>query len=139
MNKETSYVIIHYKFYIKLREENVKKMGIVLIIVYLILTTSGLVLMKLGGNAGTVSIKEGTIGLSMHWISAIGFVCYLGSFLLFTKIIVMFDLSYIFPIITGIVQIISLIASKVVFKENISAQAIARNKFDNYWNYHYEH
>ena len=36
----------------------------------------------------------------------------------------MFDLSYIYPIVTGIVQILSLIASKVVFKENMTLQSI---------------
>ena len=36
----------------------------------------------------------------------------------------MFELSYIFPICTGIVQILSLIASKFILKENISVQAL---------------
>ena len=99
-------------------------MKFVLVIVYLVLTTSGLIFMKLGGNPGTIAFKEGDIALSMNWISAIGFLCYLGSFLLFTRIVVMFDLSYIYPIVTGIVQIITLIASKLVFKEELSIQAI---------------
>ena len=38
--------------------------------------------------------------------------------------VIMFDLSYIYPIVTGIVQILSLIASKVVFKENMTLQSI---------------
>ena len=36
----------------------------------------------------------------------------------------MLDLSYIYPITTALVQILSLIASKIVFKENISVQAL---------------
>ena len=36
----------------------------------------------------------------------------------------MFDLSYIYPIVTGIVQILTLIASALVFKEHMSAQSI---------------
>ena len=99
-------------------------MKVVLVIVYLILTISGLIFMKLGGNPGTLSFKEGALGFSINWISAIGFVCYIMSFLLFTRIVIMFDLSYIFPICTGIVQIVTLIASKLVFKENISVQGI---------------
>jgi small multidrug resistance pump len=99
-------------------------MKFVLIGVYIILTISGLILMKLGGNSGTISLNEGTIGFSINWISLIGFVCYICSFLLFTKIVIMFDLSYIMPICTGIVQIITLIASKIVFKETITIQGI---------------
>ena len=79
--------------------------------------------MKLGGNPGSLMLKDGTLTLGMSVISGIGFICYLASFLLFTRIVVMFDLSYIFPICTGIVQVTTLIASAVVFKENISMQA----------------
>lgn len=96
-------------------------MKILLVGIYLILTTSGLIFMKLGGNSGQLAIDNGNIGFTINWISAIGFVCYLASFLLFTKIITSFDLSYILPICTGIVQIISLIAAYFIFKENISA------------------
>ena len=99
-------------------------MKYILIVVYLILTTLGVVFMKLGGNTGTFFIKEGVINININWISAIGFVCYIFSFLLFTRIVIMFELSYIFPICTGIVQILSLIASKFILKENISVQAI---------------
>ena len=99
-------------------------MQYVLILVYLVLTVAGLVFMKLGGNPGTLALKDGTITLGMSVISGIGFVCYLCSFLLFTRIVVMFDLSYIYPIVTGVVQILTLIASAVVFKEHMSVQAV---------------
>ena len=97
-------------------------MKILLVIAYLILTVSGLVFMKLGGNPGSLMLKDGTLTIGMSVISGIGVVCYLASFLIFTRIVVMFDLSYIFPICTGIVQIATLIASAVVFKESISMQ-----------------
>lgn len=98
-------------------------MKFLLVIAYLVLTVLGLVFMKLGGNPGTLAVKEGTITLGMSIISGIGFICYLCSFLLFTRIVVIFDLSYIFPICTGIVQILTLFASALVFKENISIQS----------------
>ena len=98
-------------------------MKFVLVIAYLVLTISGLIFMKLGGNPGTLDFKDGTITLGMSAISGFGFICYLCSFLLFTRIVVMFDLSYIFPICTGIVQILTLIASAVIFKENITMQS----------------
>lgn len=99
-------------------------MKIILICIYLVLTLSGLVLMKKGGNPGKVSISKKDINLSMSPVSALGFVCYLCSFLLFTKIVVMFDLSYIMPIVTGIVQVMTLIVANLFFKEKIDKKAI---------------
>ncbi len=99
-------------------------MKIFFVILYLILTVSGLILMKKGGNSGNLQLENGDISFSINWISAIGFICYICSFLLFTRMVIMFDLSYIMPLTTGIVQIITLIASSVIFKENISRQGI---------------
>lgn len=101
-----------------------KIMQYVLIGVYLCLTVAGLVFMKLGGNPGSLEVKDGTVTLGMSIISGIGLVCYLCSFLLFTRVVIMFDLSYIYPIVTGIVQILTLVASALVFKEHMTAQSV---------------
>ena len=45
-------------------------MKIILVIIYLILTVSGLVLMKLGNNPGVFSMKEGNINFGINIISA---------------------------------------------------------------------
>lgn len=99
-------------------------MKFILIGVYLIFTISGLTFMKLGGNSGAIAIKEGVFNFNISLISAIGFVFYLCSFLLFTRLVVMFDLSYIMPISAGLTQIGSLVVSYFVFKENMPIQAI---------------
>lgn len=99
-------------------------MKIILIIAYLVLTVSGLVLMKLGGNPGTISIENKTFNFGISLISALGFICYIASFLLFTRLVVMFDLSYIMPLCTGIVQILTLVASVLIFKEGYNWQTI---------------
>lgn len=99
-------------------------MQIILIIIYLILTVSGLILMKLGGNTGTLAFDNGNMNFGISLISLAGFICYICSFLLFTRLVVMFDLSYIMPLTTGIVQVLSLIASKLIFKENFTWQAV---------------
>ena len=110
-------------------EENIKKrrrniMQFVLIGIYIILTISGLTLMKVGGNSGTLAIENGNMNFNISLISLAGLFCYLCSFLLFTRLVVIFDLSYIMPLTTGIVQVITLVVSKVVFKENLTWQAI---------------
>ena len=99
-------------------------MKIVLVCIYLCMTVAGLVLMKYGENPGSIKVEDGSVSFGVSFISGIGLICYVISFVLFTRIVIMFDLSYIYPITTGIVQILSLIASKIVFKENISVQAL---------------
>ena len=100
-------------------------MRIILVVIYLLLTVSGLVLMKFGGNSGTLSIANKELNFGINLISALGFVCYICSFLLYTKIIMMFDLSYIVPITTGIAQILTLIASYLIFKDEMSIQSVS--------------
>ena len=101
-----------------------KGMKLVLIGIYLFMTVAGLVLMKYGKNPGSIKIADGNISFGVSFISGIGLVCYVISFVLFTRIVIMFDLSYIYPITTGIVQLLSLVASKIVFKEDITVQAL---------------
>ena len=99
-------------------------MKIVLVLIYLVLTISGLVLMKKGGNPGSITMNKGDLNFGINIISLLGFICYIGSFLIFTRLVVMFDLSYIMPICTGIVQTLTLVASYFVFKEQISKQGL---------------
>ena len=99
-------------------------MKIILVGVYLILTVAGLILMKLGGNTGSFAMANKDITFAINWISLIGFMCYILSFFMYTKIVVWFDLSYIVPICTGISQILILVASKIVFKEQISLTGV---------------
>lgn len=100
-------------------------MRILLIVIYIILTTSGLILMKKGGNAGSITMGAKELGFSISWISALGFVCYIMSFLLFTRIIMMFDnVSYISPICNGIAQMCILVSSIIFLKEQFSMYTI---------------
>ncbi len=100
-------------------------MRILLIVVYVILTSAGLILMKKGGNAGKITFGSGEFGFSMSLVSALGFVCYIISFLLFTRIVMMFDnVSYISPICNGIAQTCIVIASIIFLKEQFSAYTV---------------
>lgn len=96
----------------------------ILVVVYIILTILGLVLMKLGGNTGSLAVEGGSFSFSMNFISLLGFVSYILSFLLFTNIVVKFDLSYIMPITAGIIQVLTLLSGYLIFKENISINGI---------------
>lgn len=93
---------------------------IVLIFMYIILTISGLILMKYGQNTGSIAIEQGSILFSINWISFLGLVSYILSFLLYTRIVVKFDLSFIIPVTAGIVQVLTLAFGILLFKESIT-------------------
>lgn len=100
-------------------------MRILMIVIYLIFTVSGLILMKKGGNAGTITANSQEFGFNISWISALGFICYIISFFLFTRIIMMFEnVSYISPICTGISQVMILVASWLFLKEQMTGLSI---------------
>mgnify|MGYP001623772572 CR=1 FL=1 len=100
-------------------------MRILMIILYLIFTVSGLILMKKGGNAGKITLTAGEFGFTISWISALGFICYIISFLLFTRIIMMFEnVSYISPICNGIAQVMIMVASWLILKERLTGLSI---------------
>lgn len=99
-------------------------MKIILVCMYVTLTLFGLVLIKKGGNPGRIKKSKEDISISMSPISAIGFISYLCSFLIFIKIVVMFNLSYIMPIVTGAVQVSTLIIAHIFFKEKFNKKAI---------------
>lgn len=98
-------------------------MKYLLTLIYIIFTTSGLTLMKLGGDSLKLSLSKG-INFKIGWITFFGFLCYLISFLLWQKLLVKYDLSTIVPIVTGITQIIIVAIGYIVFKENINLQSI---------------
>lgn len=100
-------------------------MQIISIIIYLILTVGGLILVKLGSDTISISLANGTFNFVMGIKAIIGFICYIASFLIYTFYIVRkFDLSYIYPIITGITQVLVILASVFILKEHISIPAI---------------
>lgn len=98
-------------------------MKILLTVLYLLFTTGGLTLMKIGGDSLSFGLKSG-LSFKIGYITLFGFLCYFVSFLLWQKLLVTFDLSYIVPITTGIVQIIVLLLGLLVFKESVSITGI---------------
>ena len=100
-------------------------MKIMSIIIYLICSVGGLILLKSEANSVSIGMQNGVFNLSMGLKSIMGFILYIFSFLIYTfYIIKQFDLSYIFPIITGITQVLVILAGLFLFKETISIYSI---------------
>jgi len=98
-------------------------MRILLTVIYICLTTLGIFLMKLGGNSLSLTFHNG-INFKIGFVTLLGFLSYLFSFLLWQRLVVSFDLSYIVPITTGITQIIILLIGILFFKEQINTIGI---------------
>lgn len=100
-------------------------MRIISIVIYLILSVGGLILIKMGANSMNLAIDNGMFKVSIGMKVIMGLICYVASFLIYTFYIIReFELSYIFPIVTGITQILVVLAGVFILKEQINAYSI---------------
>ena len=70
-------------------------MKILSIILYLILTVGGLILVKAGSGNIQIAIQDGTFNFSMGLKAMLGFIAYIGSFLIYTFAIFLLLHSFI--------------------------------------------
>ena len=102
-----------------------KMINVILIVFYIILTIAGVVLFKLGTQKDfLVSIATGVFTLKISLMSIIGLVCYLCSFLMYMFLISRFDLTYIVPVTTGIVQVATFVLAIMIFKEIVTVSKV---------------
>lgn len=97
---------------------------IIKLIIYLLLTVSGLMLFKLGGSKMAISLSLKGIDMSLSMIALLGIVCYGCSFLLWLNIIKESEISYIFPIASGAVTILTVIGGVILLGEKIQGLQI---------------
>lgn len=102
-----------------------KMLKIALVILYLVLTVSGLILYKYGSNkAFDVSISNNIFNLKLSLVSILGLVCYLLSFLLYMVILPRFDISRIMPITSAVSYIAIFALSVMILKESVTANGV---------------
>lgn len=102
-----------------------KKMKIIIVGIYLILTVAGLILYKYGSNKGfNFAITNGNLNIKINVISIIGLLCYLFSFLLYMFILPSFNISFIMPITSAITYIATFILSIMVLNETVAINGI---------------
>jgi small multidrug resistance pump len=104
--------------------------NILLMIIYLILSVSGLILFKLGANSSQISIiAKGILSLQISFTSLIGLCCYLFSFFIYLFLISKNTLSFLVPVMTGIVYILVLTASVLILKEKLTLFSVMGSLF----------
>jgi len=90
------------------------------VILYMLLSVSGIVLVKAGAGATMLGFSGGILQMRAGWQTIAGLCCYVASFLMLMGILGQYDLSYIVPLTTGIIQILILLAAVFFFRERIS-------------------
>lgn len=91
----------------------------IFLILYLLLSTLGMVFIKMGGNNVNMLFSKTVFSIQLSWISIVGIVFYLISFILWIGILSKYNLSYISPIASGMAYVLIILFSKFILKENI--------------------
>lgn len=95
-----------------------------LFIIYVALTSGGLILFKLGSSDLAFGIKNSGFFMNISLVSILGLACYLVSFFLWMFILSKNEVSYILPLGVAVTNIVILVASHYVLGEAISRNAI---------------
>ena len=94
-------------------------MQFIILLIYACMSVGGLTCFKLGSQqALSLEISKTTFSLQMGWLSILGMVLYVGSFLLYLGLVSKNQLGYIMPVTTAIVHILTFAVSLLVFKES---------------------
>lgn len=98
----------------------------IIIAIYVITTSLGLVILKLGAKAGPpVEYLNNRLHFNVNYYTVSGVVLYTISFLFYIYLISKYDLGYIIPLAAAFVYILIFIASAIVFNEVFTAFKIA--------------
>lgn len=96
----------------------------ILFFVYVILSSSGIILFKLGSAELSIKMVSNQLNMNFPMMSILGLMCYLISFILWMIIISKSDVSYIVPLGLGLTNVLILVGSMVVLKESINVNGI---------------
>lgn len=94
-------------------------MAYLLLAIYALFGSFGMVLMKVGGSKSAFMLDAGIINIRMSWQIIVGLLMYICSFLLWLFIIQRFRLTYISTVAYGLVYVMIAILSFFILHEPI--------------------
>lgn len=101
-------------------------MPFLMLILYALCTSLGMVMLKKGASAGLgFALEDGTVKLQFGAMIAVGIIFYIGSFILAITLMSKMNLSYFYPVSLGLVYVLICVASVVFLKEKIHIKQIA--------------
>lgn len=90
-------------------------------IIYIIFSSSGLTLIKLGlMNKSELFINKAGLFLSINWILLLGMVFFVSSFFISFLVIKKMNLSFYYPVSAGAIYILVCLSGVLFFKDEIS-------------------
>lgn len=101
----------------------------ILFILYVVLSSSGLVLFKLGSNNISLTINKSLFSMNFPWLSLLGLLCYLISFILWMYIISKTNISFVVPLGVGLTNLAVLISSYFILHESLTTNTIVGSIF----------
>ena len=101
-------------------------MSTILFGIYILLTSSGLLLIKFGTgqHINQLSFSAGQFQMNIHISAICGIICYICSFLVYLFLISKYKLTVLYPLSTGLVYILILITSTLLLKEQINLRSV---------------
>lgn len=96
-------------------------MQIIVLIIYAIISVAGVTFVKLGSGA-PLSFAVGSNGITfgVGWLTLLGLLLYVISFLVYMTLVAKSNLTYLTPVSSGMVYVLTLIVSLTLFKEQIT-------------------
>ena len=88
---------------------------------YLLLSSSGVILMKIGADHPlSISLAERVFSFSAGGVTVLGLCCYICSFLIYTRLIALYDITYLVPIASAVVQVIVVTVALLFLGERLT-------------------
>jgi multidrug transporter EmrE-like cation transporter len=99
--------------------------NILLFVIYIVCTTAGLLLLKLGGQGHFPTLLTlPLLNLKVSLVSLFGLFFYGLSFVLYSKLLTIFELMYLYPATIGITAVLIYIGAVVIFGETVTLAKI---------------
>jgi len=95
-------------------------LNIFLFVLYVVLSSSGLILFKLGALASNINLNIFGVAFSFSMKSVIGVLCYGFSFILWMVIVSRMNLTFAMPLSVAIVNTLVVIGSCLILKEKVT-------------------
>ena len=97
-------------------------MFVVVLAIYALLSVGGLTCFKLGAQqALSINVTGSALSLHISWLSLLGLAMYVCSFLIYMGLVSKIQLSYLAPISTGVVYVLTLASALLIFHEPVTA------------------
>ena len=94
-------------------------MQVITIIIYAIVSVTGLTLVKLGSSTPlSVSLQQSGFSFGVGWV--LGLILYILSFLIYMTLIAKNNLTYITPVSSAVVYILTMVVALCIFKEQVT-------------------